>query len=107
MSNAIEETSTFEEVIASDEPVIVRFTAGWCPDCRRMEAFFPTVEEQFEHLPMYEVDRDQLPDIADKYDVMGIPSLLIFKNDEKIGHLHSKHAKTPEETQEFLSGYFK
>ena len=44
-----------------------------------------------------------LPELADKYQVMGIPSLLIFKNGEKTGHLHSANAKTPEEVNEFLA----
>jgi len=36
---------------------------------------------------------------------MGIPSLLVFKDGEKIGHLHSANAKTPEQVEEFLASY--
>ena len=46
--------------------------------------------------------KDEFPEIAEKYDVMGIPSLLVYKNGEKIAHLHSANAKTPEQVTDFL-----
>lgn len=48
------------------------------------------------------MNRDELPEIADKYDVMGIPSLLIYKNGDKKAHLHSANAKSPDQVTEFL-----
>ena len=42
-------------------------------------------------------------DAATENDVMGIPSLLIFKNNEKLAHLHSANAKTPEDVKAFLA----
>ncbi|SFQ36947.1 thioredoxin family protein [Salibacterium halotolerans] len=106
MTQTIQELEQFQSTIASPDNVIIKFTAGWCPDCHRMDAFFPEVEEEFEQLPVYEINRDNFPDLAEQYEVMGIPSLLVFKDGEKIGHLHSADAKTPEQTTEFLSSYF-
>lgn len=99
----IHDTSVFNETINGEEPVIIKFSADWCPDCKRMDMFIGDILEEYNNYKWYEVNRDELTEIADKYEVMGIPSILIFQNGEKIAHLHSANAKTPEEVQEFLS----
>ncbi|MFQ3545133.1 thioredoxin family protein [Halobacillus rhizosphaerae] len=98
----IHKTESFNQIITSDDPVIIKFQADWCPDCRRMDMFIGDILEEYKGYQWYDVNRDELPDIADHYQVMGIPSLLVFKRGEKIAHLHSANAKTPEEVEEFL-----
>ena len=46
---------------------------------------------------------DELEDVTTENDVMGIPSILIFQNGEKLAHLHSANAKSPEQVESFLS----
>ncbi|QXX30376.1 thioredoxin family protein [Bacillus amyloliquefaciens] len=99
----ISTTEQFNELIQSDKEIIVKFFADWCPDCTRMNMFIGDILEEYNQNNWYELNRDELPELADKYQVMGIPSLLIFKNGEKKAHLHSANAKTPEEVTEFLS----
>lgn len=93
----------FNELIQSDKEIIVKFYADWCPDCTRMNMFIGDILEEYNQNDWYVLNKDELPDLAEKYQVMGIPSLLIFKNGEKTAHLHSANAKTPEEVTEFLS----
>ncbi|MFJ9290573.1 thioredoxin family protein [Bacillus halotolerans] len=93
----------FNELIQSDKEIIVKFYADWCPDCTRMNMFISDILETYNQNDWYELNKDELPELAETYQVMGIPSLLIFKNGEKTGHLHSANAKTPEEVTEFLS----
>ncbi len=93
----------FQQFISSKEPVVVKFVTDWCPDCKRMDMFLPTVFEEVQNVTMREIDKDQFPELAEQYDVMGIPSLLVFKEGEKLAHLHSANAKTPEQVIEFLS----
>ncbi|WP_339613912.1 thioredoxin family protein [Bacillus sp. FSL R7-0646] len=93
----------FNELIQSDKEIIVKFYADWCPDCTRINMFIGDILEAYQENDWYELNKDDLPELADKYQVMGIPSLLIFKNGEKTGHLHSANAKTPEEVNEFLA----
>ena len=95
-------TEEFNEIIAGDSKALVKFQAGWCPDCKRMDMFIDPIVEQYDDYTWYDVDRDVLPDIADKYEVMGIPSLLIFQNGEKKAHLHSAKTKTPDQITDFL-----
>lgn len=103
MMEHIKTDNQFQELINSDKPVVLKFFTDWCPDCKRMDMFLPTVFEEVGDVSMYEINKDELPEIAEKYDVMGIPSLLVFKNGEKLAHLHSANAKTPDQVIEFLS----
>ncbi len=95
----------YEEVISTEKPVIVKFFATWCPDCSRLDAFVGEVIEEHPSFEWYTMDRDEFPEIASEQQVMGIPSLLVYQNGEKIGHLHSANAKTPEQVEEFLTKF--
>ncbi|MFF2875790.1 thioredoxin family protein [Gottfriedia sp. NPDC057991] len=101
----IEDVKKYEEIIKSEKPIVVKFYATWCPDCTRLDAFIGDVIEEHPSFNWYTMDRDEFPEIASEQQVMGIPSLLVFKDGEKIGHLHSANAKTPESVEEFLSTF--
>ena len=79
----------FNEIITTQPSVIVKFYAGWCPDCTRMNMFIDPIIEQYNQYTWYEVNRDELPELAEKYEVMGIPTLAVFKNGEKVGHTYT------------------
>ncbi|QQZ10458.1 thioredoxin family protein [Heyndrickxia vini] len=98
---------TFESIISGSNPVIVKFYAGWCPDCTRLNMFIDDIINDYGQYKWYEINRDNFPELAEKYNVMGIPSLLIYQNGEKTHHLHSANAKSPEQVREFLdsTGY--
>ncbi|WP_284141737.1 MULTISPECIES: thioredoxin family protein [unclassified Virgibacillus] len=98
----IQTIEQFDKVIQSEEPVIIKFFANWCPDCKRMDMFIGDLLEEFQNYRWYEVNTDEIEGIAQKYEVMGIPSILIFQNGEKIAHQHSAYTKTPESVAEFL-----
>ena len=95
-------TEQFEEITGKDQAVIVKFFAGWCPDCTRMDMFIEPIIEEYNGYTWYSINRDNFPELAEKYQVMGIPSLLIFKNGEKLAHLHSANAKSPAQVTAFL-----
>ena len=92
----------FNEIISGDQRVLVKFFAGWCPDCTRMDMFIDPIVEEYNDYVWYSANRDNFPELAEKYQVMGIPSLLIFQNGEKLAHLHSANAKSPEQVTDFL-----
>jgi thioredoxin-like negative regulator of GroEL len=64
--------------------------------------FIDDIVKEYSQYDWFEINRDNFPELAKKYQVMGIPSLLIFRNGEKMAHLHSANAKTPEEVKAFL-----
>ncbi|WP_340392176.1 thioredoxin family protein [Macrococcoides caseolyticum] len=99
----ISQYEEFKEIIASEEPVVIKFFADWCPDCTRMDFWIDPIVDEYHNYNWYKINRDQVPEAADENDVMGIPSILIFKNSEKLAHLHSANAKTPESVKVFLA----
>lgn len=100
---SIKNMNSFNQVIQSSEPVIVKFEAGWCPDCRAMDMWIDPIVEKYNQYEWYTVNRDELEEATTQYEVMGIPSLLIFQNGEKLHHLHSAHAKSPEQVESYLA----
>ncbi|NUK28805.1 thioredoxin family protein [Parageobacillus sp. VR-IP] len=98
----IQTAEQFQQIISSDKPVVVKFYTTWCPDCMRLNMFIDDIVKEYSQYDWFEINRDNFPGLAEKYQVMGIPSLLIFRNGEKMAHLHSANAKTPEEVKAFL-----
>lgn len=98
----IETREDFARIIQSKDPIIVKFYADWCPDCKRMDVFIGEVIEEYKQFEWYQVNNDKVEGLAQQYEVMGIPSILIFQEGEKLAHQHSAYTKTPEEVEEFL-----
>lgn len=92
----------FKESIQN--PTIVMFTAGWCPDCHFIAPHLPEIEDMHNDYQFVSVDRDQFIDLAVDYDVMGIPSFIAFDRGEEIGRFVSKDRKTKEEIDTFIRG---
>ena len=73
-------TQTFEKTITDNDIVFVDFWATWCGPCRMVA---PVVEEIANEHPEYKVGKvnvDEQPELAQQFNVMSIPTLLVFKN---------------------------
>jgi len=88
--------------IQQEQLTVGIFTTNWCPDCKRLDLFIDEIVENNQDKKWFKIDRDEFTEISDSQNVMGIPSLLVFKNGEKIAHLHSANAKTADSVNEFL-----
>ncbi|MNF05075.1 Thioredoxin-like protein YdbP [compost metagenome] len=80
----------------------MKFDTTWCPDCKNLDRFIGPIVEENSDKNFFAIDAEKFEDLASKYEVRGIPSLLVFKNGEKLAHLHSKFAKTPAQIREYL-----
>ncbi|NHA40079.1 thiol reductase thioredoxin [Staphylococcus schleiferi] len=94
---------SFNQIIQSEQPVIIKFEAGWCPDCKAMDMWIDPIIEKYNQYEWNSVDRDELDQAVEEYEVMGIPSILIFKDGQKLHHLHSANAKSPEQVESYLA----
>lgn len=70
-----------EEVLKSDKPVLVDFYATWCGPCQMMSPIIDEIaEENADTLKVGKVNVDENQDLAIKYNVMSIPTIIIVKN---------------------------
>ncbi|MDR2977566.1 MAG: thioredoxin family protein [Streptococcaceae bacterium] len=81
------------------------FTAGWCPDCTFIKPKMPEIEAENPEFQFVEVDRDAFMDLAQEWDIFGIPSFVVLENGQEIGRLVNKARKTKEEVNGFLANY--
>ena len=73
-------STTFDEVIATaDLPVLVDFTATWCPPCKQLTPVLHALaSEQADRLRIVEVDIDESPDLAWRHQVLSAPTMVLY-----------------------------
>lgn len=71
-----------EEVLTSDLPVVVDFWAPWCGPCKAMAPLLGQVDA--EGVKTVKVNVDDAPDLATKYKIRGVPTLIILKGGEEV-----------------------
>lgn len=73
-------SSNFEETIAKEKVVLVDFFAPWCGPCRMLEPVLADIASEIgEDAPIYKVNVDEAQDVASKYNVFSIPTMIFFK----------------------------
>ncbi|MEU9900848.1 thioredoxin [Streptomyces phaeochromogenes] len=73
------------EVIGADLPVLVEFTADWCPPCRQIAPVLSAVAaEERDRLKVVQLDVDTNPETTNAYGVLSMPTLIVFRDGQPV-----------------------
>ena len=103
MSTTVTSATFPREVLESDVPVLVDFWAPWCAPCRAVAPLLDDIAQ--EHgLKLVKVSFDEEPELADRFAVQAIPTMILFENGHPAAHVLGARPKPALEAAFGLAG---
>ncbi len=87
---AVNDLNFDTEVVNSDQPVLVDFTATWCGPCRQIAPLVDQLADEYQgRAKVAKLDIDESPETARRFQIRGVPTILVFKGgqvvDQQVG----------------------
>lgn len=77
-----------KEVLEAQMPVVVTFSATWCPPCKMLAPVLEEIAEELkDKVKIMKVDTDENKDLTKQFNIRGVPTMLVFKGGEMVEKL--------------------
>lgn len=74
--------NNFEEIKKNGKPVLIDFYANWCGPCKMLSPIIDQIADERDDVVVAKIDVDKEPELAEKFNVFSIPTLVILKDGE-------------------------
>ncbi len=78
-------STSFENIIKSEKPVLIDFFATWCGPCKTLAPILKEVKDSLgERITILKIDVDKNQELAAKYQVRGVPTMILYQNGKQL-----------------------
>ncbi len=82
-----------QKLNSENKPIIIELGADWCSPCKALEPAFKEISEEIKNAKFYKIDVDKEPGLTKKFEVMSVPTIIIFKKGKEIARINGYPGK--------------